>query len=165
MINQELGRFIVKIFGSQMPPDATSTLRLSDGVIKGYEYNGTLAPGKTTYYGLYDRYFSFGQKLYPWGLTPNWQTPPDGLELSTPINFAATLDIVGGNSGSSIVNKNGEVIGLVFDGNMESLAGNYLFIPENNRAVAVDSKGLIESLKHVYKTDSLIKELLNGKIK
>lgn len=164
VLNQELGKLIVKVFGNQMPPDATSTLRLSDGVIKGYEYNGTIAPGKTTYYGLYDRYFSFGQKLYPWGLTPNWQTPPDGLELSTPINFAATLDIVGGNSGSSIVNKNGEVIGLVFDGNMESLAGNYLFIPENNRAVAVDSKGLIESLKHVYKTDRLIKELLNGKI-
>lgn len=164
VINQEFGRFIVKIFGSQMPPDATSTLRLSDGVIKGYEYNGTIAPGKTTYYGLYDRYFSFGQKLYPWGLTPNWQIPTDGLELSTPLNFAATLDIVGGNSGSSIVNKNGEVIGLVFDGNMESLAGNYLFIPENNRAVAVDSKGLIESLKHVYKTDRLIDELLNGKI-
>ncbi len=164
VLNQQLGKLIVKIYGDQIPPDATSTLRLSDGVIKGYEYNGTIAPGKTTYYGLYDRYFSFGQKLYPWGLTPNWQTPPDGLELSTPINFAATLDIVGGNSGSSIVNKNGEVIGLVFDGNMESLAGNYLFIPENNRAVAVDSKGLIESLKHVYKTDRLIKELLNGKI-
>lgn len=165
VLNQELGKLIVKVFGNQMSPDATGTLRLSDGVIKGYEYNGTIAPGKTTYYGLYDRYFSFSQKLYPWGLTPNWQTPPDGLELSTPINFAATLDIVGGNSGSSIVNKNGEVIGLVFDGNMESLAGNYLFIPENNRAVAVDSKGLIESLKHVYKTDRLIEELLNGKIK
>jgi hypothetical protein len=164
VLNQELGKLIVKLFGDQMPPDATLTLRLSDGVIKGYEYNGTLAPGKTTYYGMYDRYFSFGEKLYPWGLTPNWQTPPEGLELNTPLNFAATLDIVGGNSGSSIVNQNAEVIGLVFDGNMESLAGDYLYMPEANRAVAVDSKGLIESLKHVYKTDRLIKELLNGRI-
>lgn len=164
VLNQELGKLIVKLYGDQIPPDATSTLRLSDGVIKGYEYNGTLAPGKTTYYGMYDRYFSFGEKLYPWGLTPNWQTPPDDLDLKTPINFAATLDIVGGNSGSSIVDKNAEVIGLVFDGNMESLAGDYLYMPEANRAVAVDSKGLIESLKHVYKTDRLIDELLNGKL-
>lgn len=163
VLNQELGKLIVKLYGDQMPPDATSTLRLSDGVIKGYEYNGTLAPGKTTYYGMYDRYFSFGEKLYPWGLTPNWQTPPDDLDLKTPLNFAATLDIVGGNSGSSIVDKNAEVIGLVFDGNMESLAGDYLYMPEANRAVAVDSKGLIESLKHVYQTDRLIKELLNGR--
>lgn len=165
VLNQELGKLIVELFGDQMPPDATLTLRLSDGLIKGYEYNGTIAPGKTTYYGMYDRYFSFGEKLYPWGLTPNWQTPPDGLDLKTPLNFAATLDIVGGNSGSSIVNKNAEVIGLVFDGNLESLAGDFLYMPEANRAVAVDSKGLIESLKHVYKTDRLIDELLNGKIK
>lgn len=164
LLNQKLGKVIVELFGEQMPPDATATLRLSDGVIKGYEYNGTIAPGKTTYYGMYDRYYSFGEKLYPWGLTPNWQTPPNGLDLKTPINFAATLDIVGGNSGSSIINQNAEVIGLVFDGNLESLAGNFLYMPENNRAVAVDSKGLIKSLKHVYKTDRLIQELLEGKL-
>ena len=164
VLNQDLGQLIVEVYGDQMAPDATLTLRISDGVIKGYEYNGTLAPGKTTYHGMYDRYYSFGEKLYPWGLTPNWQSPPEGLELKTPLNFAATLDIVGGNSGSSIVDQDAKVIGLVFDGNMESLAGDYLYMPEANRAVAVDSKGLFEALKHVYKTERLIEELSTGKL-
>ena len=84
------------------------------------------------------------------------------MDLKTPVDFAATLDIVGGNSGSSVVNKNAEVVGLVFDGNLESLAGDYLYIPENNRAVAVDSKGLFQSLKNVYKSERLINELLTG---
>lgn len=164
VLNQELGDAIYKVYGDRIPPDATLTLRLSDGVIKGYEYNGTLAPPKTTYYGMYDRYYSFGEEKYPWGLPELWQTVPDDLDLETPLNFASTLDIVGGNSGSSIVNKNAEVIGLVFDGNMESLPGDYLYMPENNRAVAVDAKGLIEALKHVYKTERLVEELLNGKL-
>lgn len=164
VLNQELGKVIVELYGNQIPPDATSTLRLSNGVIKGYEYNGTLAPGHTTFYGMYDRYYSFNQRLYPWGLTPNWETPPADLELKTPLDFSATLDIVGGNSGSSVVNTDAEVIGLVFDGNLESLAGDYLYLPENNRAVAVHSKGLFQALKHVYKTDRLIDELVNGEI-
>ncbi|RMD51237.1 MAG: S46 family peptidase, partial [Ignavibacteria bacterium] len=148
-----------------IPPDATSTLRISDGVIKGYEYNGTLAPGKTTYFGLWDRYYSFGQKTYPWGLHERWQTIPKELDLSTPIGFASTNDIVGGNSGSSIINKNAEVVGLVHDGNLESLAGYVIFLPENNRAVATDSYGLMEALKYVYKTDRLVDELTKGKMK
>jgi len=164
VLNQELGKVIVELYGDQMPPDATSTLRLSDGVMKGYEYNGTLAPGHTTFYGMYDRYYSFNQKLYPWGLTPKWENPPVGLELKTPLDISATIDIVGGNSGSSVVNTDAEVIGLVFDGNLESLAGDYLYLPENNRAVVVHSKGLFQALKHVYKTDRLIDELVNGEI-
>ncbi len=164
VLNQELGRLIVKLYGDQIPPDATATLRLSDGVLKSYEYNGTIAPPITTYYGMYDRYFSFDEKLYPWGLPKKWQSPPEGLVLQTPLDFAATLDIVGGNSGSSIVNQNAEVIGLVFDGNMESLAGDYLYMPENNRSVAVHAKGLITALKYVYKTNRLIDELLSGQL-
>ncbi len=164
LLNQKLGRLIFEAYGEIIPPDATSTLRISDGVIKQYEYNGTIAPGKTTFYGLYDRYFSFGQKDYPWGLHPKWQKPAPGLDLSIPIGFASTNDIVGGNSGSSIINKNAEVIGLVHDGNLESLAGAYLFLEENNRAVATDSWGLMEALKLVYKTDRLVKELQNSKM-
>jgi len=165
VLNQKLGRLIFEAYGEIIPPDATSTLRISDGVIKQYEYNGTIAPGKTTYYGLYDRYFSFGEKDYPWGLHDVWKKPPTGLDLSIPIGFASTNDIVGGNSGSSIINKNAEVIGLVHDGNLESLAGAYAFLEENNRAVATDSWGLMEALKLVYKTKRLVDELENGKIK
>lgn len=164
-LNQQLGEALFAVLGDKISPDATSTLRISDGVIKGYEYNGTLAPGKTTFYGLWDRYFSFGGKTYPWGLHERWKTPPAELDLSTPIGFASTNDIVGGNSGSSIINKNAEVIGLVHDGNLESLAGYVIFLPENNRAVATDSYGLMQALKYVYKTDRLVKELENGSIK
>lgn len=165
VLNQKLGRLIFDAYGSQIPPDATITLRISDGTIKGYEYNGTLAPGKTTYFGLWDRYYSFGQKDYPWGLHPRWQKVPEGLDLSVPIGFASTNDIVGGNSGSSIINKKGEVVGLVHDGNLESLAGAYIFLEENNRAVATDSWGLMEALKLVYKTDRLVYELEHSKMK
>ena len=163
VLNQELGEVIYKVYGDRIPPDATLTLRLSDGVIAGYEYNGTLAPPKTTYHGMYDRYYSFGEKKYPWGLPERWKTEPENFALKTPLDFASTLDIVGGNSGSSVVNTKGEIVGLVFDGNMESLHGNYLYMPEKNRAVAVDSQGLIEALIHVYKTENLVKEILDGK--
>lgn len=164
VLNQLLGEVAYKIYGDKIPPDATGTLRLQDGVIKGYEYNGTIAPGKCTFYGLYDRYYSFGQKTYPWGLHERWQVPPHELDLSIPIGFASTNDIVGGNSGSSIINTKGEIVGLVHDGNMESLPGYFIFLPVNNRTVASDSWGLMEALKYVYKTDNLVKELKNGKI-
>ncbi len=160
--NQELGYLIFKVYGTQIPPDATLTLRITPGFIRGYEYNGTLAPGKTTYYGLYDRYYSFGQKPYPWGLHPRWQKPPEGLDLSVPMCFASTNDIVGGNSGSAVINKDRQIVGLIHDGNMESLAGAYIFLEDDNRAIATDSWGLMEALKHVYKTDRLIKEIETG---
>ena len=164
VLNQKLGELIFDLYGNLIPPDATSTLRISDGVIKGYEYNGTIAPGKTTFYGLWDRYYSFGGNTYPWGLHERWKKPPPQLDLSIPVCFASTNDIVGGNSGSSVINKNHEVVGVVHDGNLESLAGHFLFLPENNRAIATDSRGLIEALKLVYKTDRLVQELLSGRI-
>ena len=153
VLNELLGEVVYSVFGNRIPPDATSTLRISDGVIKGYEYNGTIAPGKTTYYGLWDRYESFNKKTYPWGLHERWKTPPVELNLSTDIGFASTNDIVGGNSGSSVININKEVVGLVHDGNIESLAGHTIFLEENNRTVATDSDGLMMALKYVYKTD------------
>ncbi len=164
VLNELLGEVVFHVFGNKISPDATSTLRISDGIIKGYEYNGTIAPGKTTYYGLWDRYESFNKKTYPWGLHERWKTPPTELDLSTDIGFASTNDIVGGNSGSSAININKEVIGLVHDGNIESLAGHTIFLEENNRTVATDSDGLLKALMYVYKTENLVKELLNGKI-
>jgi hypothetical protein len=164
VLNQLLGEVTSIVYGDKIPPDATSTLRISDGTIKGYEYNGTIAPGKTTYFGLWDRWYSFGKKPYPWGLHPRWQKIPEGFDLSIPIGFASTNDIVGGNSGSSVINKNKEVVGLVHDGNLESLAGDFIFLESNNRTVATDSWGLMEALEYFYKTDRLINELQKGKI-
>ncbi|RLD64682.1 MAG: S46 family peptidase, partial [Bacteroidetes bacterium] len=165
ILNQKLGRLIYEVYSNKVPPDATSTLRISDGIIKDYEYNGTIAPGKTTYFGLWDRFYSFGQKDYPWGLHDRWKKVPKELDLSTPIGFASTNDIVGGNSGSAVINKNAEVIGVIHDGNLESLAGAFIFLSEDNRSVATDSWGLMEALKLVYKTTSLVYELENGKMK
>jgi len=163
VLNQKLGEAAYKIYGDKIPPDATSTLRISDGKIEGYEYNGTIAPGKTTFYGMYDRWNSFGKKEYPWGLHPRWQKIPDGFDLSLPVGFASTNDIVGGNSGSSVINKNKEIVGLVHDGNLESLAGDFIFLPENNRTVATDAWGLIEALHYYFKADRLVDELRNSK--
>lgn len=164
VLNQLLGEVCYQVYGDELSPDATGTLRISDGRIEGYEYNGTVAPGKTTFYGMYDRWNSFNKKDYPWGLHPRFQKIPEGFDLSTNVDFASTNDIVGGNSGSSVINSAKEVVGLVFDGNLESLAGDFIFLPEVNRTVAVDSKGLIEALKYFFKTDRLIKELRDGKM-
>lgn len=162
--NQLLGEVFYKVYGAVVPPEATSTLRISDGIVEGYEYNGTIAPAKTTYYGLYDRYYSFNQKTYPWGLHERWLNPPAELDLKTNIGFSSSNDIVGGNSGSSLINTKGEVIGLAHDGNLESLSGHIIFLPENNRTVSTDSKGLLEALKYIFKTERLVKELESGKI-
>lgn len=164
VLNQQLGEIIFAIYGDKFPPEATSTLRISDGVIEGYEYNGTIAPGKTTYYGLWDRFYSFDGSTYPWGLHERWKTPPDELDLTVPVCFASTNDIVGGNSGSSLINTKGEVVGLAHDGNLESLPGHIIFLPENNRTVSTDSWGLMESLIHVFKTERLVRELKSGRI-
>ena len=164
VLNELLGELVYHVYGDNIPPDATSTLRISDGVIKGYEYNGTIAPGKTTYYGLWDRYESFNKKTYPWGLHERWQKVPEKFDLATDIGFASTNDIVGGNSGSSAININKEVVGLVHDGNIESLAGHTIFLEENNRTVATDSDGIIEALKYIYEADKLVEELLMGKL-
>jgi hypothetical protein len=147
-----------QVYGSSLPPDATFTLRISDGVVKGYEYNGTVAPVFTTYFGLYDRHIGHG-KVFPWSLPERWQNPSLEL-LSSPLNFVSTNDIIGGNSGSAIINKNGEAVGLIFDGNIESLPGNFIFDEQYNRAVSVHAGGIIAAMKYVYDAKRLVKELL-----
>jgi hypothetical protein len=158
-----LGRVLFDIYGTTIPPDATLTLRISDGVIKSYQYNGTIAPPFTTFYGIYDRYYSHGKK-YPWMLPDRWLNPPKEFNLSTQYNLATTNDIIGGNSGSPLINANAEVVGLVFDGNIESLPGRYIYTTELNRTVAIDSRGLMEAIKNLYKAKRLSDELSTGKI-
>ena len=150
------------VYGKTMPPDANGQLRITYGVVKGYEEDTTLVPYKTTFFGLYDRALSFGEKT-PFELTPKLKERRDRIDLSTPLNFVYTADTIGGNSGSPIVNRNGEVVGLNFDSNNQKLSNRYWYIEdtEGSRAVGVHSAGIIEALSKVYDAEPLVKELLN----
>ena len=156
-LEQNVAGEVFKVYGNALPPDATLTLRISDGVVKGYDYNGTKAPVKTTYYGLYDRYES-NNGQFPWALPNRWKNPPMEL-LKTPMNFVCTTDIVGGNSGSAIINVKHEVVGLAFDGNIESLPGKFIFDEKGNRTVAVTASGIVAAMRYIYKADRLVGEL------
>ncbi len=145
------------LYGTSLPPDATFTLRISDGIVNGYDYNGTVAPYKTTYFGLYDRHYSNDTKT-PWSLPEKWLNPPMEL-LMAPMNIVSTNDIIGGNSGSPLINAKGEAVGLIFDGNIESLPGNFIFDEEANRTVSVHAGGIYAALKYIYKADRIVKEL------
>lgn len=160
---QILGKALYEIYGTNIPPDATFSLRIADGRIKGYTYNGTVAPPMTTFYGLYDRYYSFHMEN-PWKLPERWMHPPGSFDLSTPMNFVSTNDIIGGNSGSPVVNKNLQVVGLIFDGNIESLPGSFIFDETKNRSVSVHSSAILEGLDHMYQATRIYKELCDGKI-
>lgn len=164
ILNQMLGEALYKVYGDAIPPDATGTLRLADGIVKGYDYNGTRAPIKTTFYGALDRYYSFDKK-FPFNLPAYWENLPKEFNLSTPLDFVSTNDIVGGNSGSPVVNTKGEIVGLAFDGNIESLPSNFIYTTEANRTVCVSALGMMEAIRHLYKADRLGDELTNGKIK
>ncbi len=162
--NTLLGRALFDVYGTTIPPDATFTPRIADGVVKGFEYNGTKAPVHTTFYGLFDRHYSFtGEK--EWDLPERWKNYPSTFKLSTPLNFVSTNDIIGGNSGSPIINKKKEVVGLVFDGNIESLPGDYIFAEDaNNRTVSVHSSGILEAARAIYGAQRVVDELLGGKM-
>jgi hypothetical protein len=157
ILENTISKKMFEVFGYSLTPDATFTLRLQEGIVKGYEYNGTVAPYKTTFYGMYDRYYSFDKKD-PFSLPERWQNPPREM-LPIPFNFVASTDVIGGNSGSPMINKNRELVGLVFDGNVESLPGNFIFDEQYNRTVALHTAGLAAALKYIYKADRLLKEL------
>jgi hypothetical protein len=154
-----LARTMYDIYGTSIPPDATFSLRISDGLVKGYEYNGTRAPIMTNFYGLFELNHSFGQSS-EWKLPARWLAAKRTPEfLQTPLNFVSTNDIIGGNSGSPMINQRGEAIGLIFDGNIESLSGDYIYLPEFNRTVSVHAGGILAALKHVYKAKRVAAEL------
>ncbi len=155
---EKLGKARFLVYGKDAYPDATFTLRLSYGTVDGYPYNGTVAPPFTTFYGLYDRAASFSNQP-PFDLTPKEAAGRDKLDLSTPLDFVSTGDIIGGNSGSPVVNRDGDLVGLIFDGNIESLAGDFVYDGTKNRAVAVHSSGMIEGLRKIYGVNALADEL------
>ena len=148
------------VYGKSVYPDATSSLRLSYGKVIGYEEGTTLVPFKTTFYGLYDRAESFGEKL-PYNLPARYKEKRAQLELSTPLNFAYTADTIGGNSGSPVVNRDAEIVGLNFDSNIQKLPNRYWFVDEaeGGRAVAVHSRAITEALLKVYGATELVNEI------
>ncbi len=155
---ERIGKARFAAYGKSLYPDSTFTLRLAFGSVRGYPMNGTQAPTKTTFYGLYDRAYSFDLKD-PYELPARFLKGKDVLDLSTPLDFVSTCDITGGNSGSPVVNREAELVGLIFDGNIESLVGDYIFDEEKNRAVAVHSSAIIEVLRKLYDAGGLANEL------
>jgi hypothetical protein len=144
--------------GTDTYPDATFTLRLSFGTVKGYEENGKHIPYETTFAGLYERAAEHHDKP-PFDLPSRWIERKDKLNLGTALNFVCTADIIGGNSGSPVINKQGQVVGLIFDGNIQSLVLDFIYSDEQARAVAVASQGIIEALRNIYDAKDLADEL------
>lgn len=150
--------------GTNTYPDATFTLRLAFGTVKGYSEDGKTVDPFTTFEGLYGRSKEHKNQP-PFDLPELWEKKKDKLNLKTPFNFVCTADIIGGNSGSPVVNKNGEVVGLIFDGNIQSLVLDFIFEDVQARALSVDSRAIIESLRSVYEANSVADELINGQRK
>ena len=154
----KIARALFESEGTKLYPDATFTLRLSYGAVKGYVENGKKIPPFTTLGGLYERAAKFNYK-FPYNLPPRWMEKKDQLNLSTPFNFVSTNDIIGGNSGSPTFNKNLELVGLIFDGNIQSLVGNFSYDESVNRAISVDSRGMLEVLHKVFGANQIADEL------
>ena len=157
---EQLGKARFAVYGKSTYPDATFTLRLSYGQVKGYAMNGTRAPAKTTFYGLYDRAYSFGFEG-GYDLPSRYKEGRDKLDLTTPLDFVTTNDVVGGNSGSPVINRNGEIVGLVFDGNIKSLVGKFVYDGESNRTVNVHTAAMTEALRKMYGAQKLLNELMS----
>jgi hypothetical protein len=150
------------IEGPTRAPDATFTLRLSYGPVMGYEEAGKKIPAYTNFAGLYERNAKQKNKE-PFDLPQRWLDKKSALNLNTPLNFVHTPDIIGGNSGSPVVNTAGEWVGIIFDGNLQSLPLNFAYEDVSARAVSVDCRAIIEALRKVYAVEPLVNELLNGK--
>jgi hypothetical protein len=145
--------------GYNQPPDATFTLRLSYGTVKGFEEGGKKIPYVTIFGGGYAHAAEHDNKP-PYQLPDSWMKAKSKLKLTTPLNYVSTADIIGGNSGSPTINKNGEVVGIIFDGNIESLAWNFVYDDKVARAVHVDSRGIQEALRTIYRATALADELV-----
>jgi hypothetical protein len=149
------------VYGKTLYPDANSNLRLEYGTVLGYEEDTTLVPYKTTFYGLYERAAAFSEKP-PFNLPARWRDGRSTLDLGVPFNFVYTADTIGGNSGSPVINRNAEIVGINFDSNVQKLPNRYMYIDEQegSRAVGVHSAGIIEGLRKLYGAEALVRELM-----
>jgi nicotinamide mononucleotide adenylyltransferase len=158
----EIAKARFAIEGTSSYPDATFTLRLSYGTVRGYEENGKQVPAFTNFQGLFKRSAEHENKS-PFDLPQRWIDKKEKLALTTPYNFVSDADIIGGSSGSPVVNKVGEFVGIIFDGNIQSLVLDCIFTDKQARAVSVDSAAIIEALRNVYDAQPLVDELLSAK--
>ena len=154
----KIARALFETEGTRLYPDATFTLRLSYGAVEGYTENGKKVAPFTTLGGLYARADAFKQQ-FPYVLPPRWMEKKKDVNPSTPFNFVSTNDIIGGNSGSPTINQNGELVGLIFDGNIQSLVGDFIYDGSVNRAISVDSRGMLEVLKKIFDANHIAAEL------
>ena len=154
----KIARALFETEGTKLYPDATFTLRLSYGAVQGYTENGKKIAPFTTLGGLYARADDHKQE-FPYNLPPRWVEKKSAVDLKTPFNFVSTNDIIGGNSGSPTINQNGELVGLIFDGNIQSLVGDFIYDESVNRAISVDSRGMLEVLKKVFGANEIVAEL------
>jgi len=152
---ERLAKAHLAVFGTSGYPDATFTLRLNAGQVKGWDENGRAVPALTTFGGAYARHTGKD----PFKLPDTWMKAKGKVPDATPLDMATTNDIIGGNSGSPVVDRDGRVVGLIFDGNLHSLGGRYAYVPETNRAVAVHGDGILAALEHVYGATRVVKEL------
>jgi len=158
----ELGRVRFAVYGSAVAPDGSSSPRITDGIVQGYPYNGTLAPPYTTFYGIYDRHCGHPGTV-DWELPGRWRAPPAGLDLATPLNFVSTCDSFGGNSGSPAVTPDLELVGLNFDRNIDGLSRDFIYLPDRGRNIMVDVRAIMAALKTVYGADRIVEELEGGR--
>ena len=154
-----IGKALFAQKGLSVPPDATFTLRLSYGTIAGYKLDGKNVPWFTTMGGAYVHATQHGSQP-PYQLPESWLKYKSAIKLTTPFDTVSTPDIIGGNSGSPVINKAGEVVGIIFDGNIESLAWNFQYSDAVARAVEVDSRAILEALKNIYHADALVNEIV-----
>ncbi len=159
---KRIGEACFAVYGTSIPPDATMSLRISDGVVKGFPMNGTIAPYYTSLYGLFARHTEFSGQ-HPFELPQAWLDALPKFDLKTPYNFVATCDIIGGNSGSPMIDKDRRVVGLIFDGNIEMLGNNFVFDDDVSRTVSVHPAIIIEALRKVYSAGALADELEHQK--
>ncbi len=155
-----IGKALFAKEGLSVPPDATFTLRLSYGAVEGYKLNGKNVPWFTIMGGAYKHAAEHGSKP-PYQLPDSWLKAKSSIDLKTPLDTVSTPDIIGGNSGSPVINKNAEVVGIIFDGNIESLPWNFMYSDKVARSIEVDSRAIMESLRNIYHADALASEL-NG---
>src|SRR5688500_4990073 len=154
----KIARALFETEGTKLYPDATFTLRLSYGTVAGYMENGKKVQPFTTFGGLFARSEAF-KRQFPYNLPQRWYDKKSSIDLNTPFNFVSTNDIIGGNSGSPTINQNGELVGLIFDGNIQSLVGDFMYDGSVNRAISVDSRGMLEVLKKVFNATEIVAEL------
>jgi hypothetical protein len=160
MAGERLANARFAVYGKNAYPEANFSLRITYGTVAGYEEETKLVPFKTTFFGLFERATAFGEKA-PFTLPPRWRMGRTQLDLSTPLNFVYSADTIGGNSGSPVVNRQGEIVGINFDSNLQKLPNRYFYVDENegSRAVGIHTAAIVEALQKLYGAGELVKEI------